>query len=93
MLSQGISLHRASIQLGCIYAHARNFVYIQSLIDYRPHTMDPQLVDVRLDLVKSGLTVNAVAATVGVNNDALRRRAYAAEPVKPIGQYQRKQFH
>lgn len=89
LLSQGISLHQASIRLGCNYAHTRNFAHSQSFINYRPHTTDPQLVDAGLKLVRSGLTVNAAAVAVGLNDDVLRTRAQKAGLVKPVSRYQR----
>ena len=89
LLSQGISLHQASIRLGCNYAHTRNFAHSQSFINYRPHTTDPQLVDAGLKLVRSELTVNAAAVAVGLNDDVLRTRAQKAGLVKPVSRYQR----
>lgn len=77
------------MRLGCHYPHAWHFAHTHSLIDYRPHTTDPKLIDMGLALVESGWTVSAAAVKVGVKDAALRRIAHKAGLVKPVGRYQR----
>ena len=90
LLAKGISLHQTSIQLDCSYAHSRNFAHHHLLIDYRPHTTDPQLIRKGVELVRSGVNVHAAAAEIGRNAAALRTRARASGLVNHVSQYQRK---
>ncbi len=89
LVGQGVSLRQAAMRLGCNYIHAWHYAHSQHLIDYRPHITNPQLIEVGLALVESGVTVGAAAARVGVNDDALRRKAQQAGMVKPVSRYQR----